>query len=243
MKKYLNIFFTIIGVTMLLIFFGWLSNIQSKTQTINKNPFVTQLNAEKLMSIVNDWRQSQGLQPFSNNDNLCTLADQRVNEIQNDNSHNGFIERVNNQTFGFSYEKLGENLEQGYPNEQEALNHWLSSPEHLKNLKDNFQYSCIKCLNDKCVQEFGNFYPTTTPTPVQTTNERNMFLANNCATQAYKSYMNAVTQLIQQGSYTSNVAQQTYPMYVNGRNGCYTQLGIDPNQSTLPLEPMYPPTN
>lgn len=115
------------------------------------------ISAEKLMSIVNDWRYSQGLQPYTKDARLCDLASERISEIQLDYSHNGFLKREKNRAFGFYYEKLGENLAQGYQSPDETLKAWLISPEHLENLSYNYKYSCLKCENTFCAQEFANF--------------------------------------------------------------------------------------
>lgn len=121
------------------------------------SPQESLISAEKLMSTVNDWRYSQGLQIYKNDERLCELANARAVESQLDFSHKAFYKRVDSSSVGFGYKDLAENLISGYNDENKALNIWLSSPTHLKNLKYNYSHSCIGCDNNYCVQIFANF--------------------------------------------------------------------------------------
>lgn len=116
-------------------------------------PTPAPISSEKLMSVVNDWRQAQGLQIYKENELTCSFAQIRVKEIEINFSHDGF----NGKRMCGNLECwASENLSQGFTTEKDTLNGWLNSPEHLKNLKADYYYSCIKCENNYCAQEFAN---------------------------------------------------------------------------------------
>lgn len=119
----------------------------------NPNPPSTfpLVSSEKLMSVVNNWRHTQGLKPYTKNDWLCEQAEKRVKEIQIDFSHNGFW------NIKGDYRDLAENLSKDIFNEHQHLNGWLNSASHAANLKANYYFSCIRCENNYCVQLFANF--------------------------------------------------------------------------------------
>lgn len=116
-------------------------------------PTLAPFSAEKLMSIVNDWRQTQNLQLYTENETLCKIASERLVEVQSNWSHDGFVAK-HNTYLPNTY--MSENLGRGYDREEELLTSWLNSPSHAANLNKDYQYSCIKCDNNYCVQEFSS---------------------------------------------------------------------------------------
>lgn len=110
-------------------------------------PIVT--NSEKLMINVNNWRLSQGLQPYQSDNWLCDQATLRVYDVRNGISHEGLHLRYEGK-----YD-LSENLSEGYT-EDEALTAWLNSPTHSEILHKNYTHACIRCIDNKCVNLFAN---------------------------------------------------------------------------------------
>lgn len=110
------------------------------------------LSSEKLWNIVNDWRQSRGLQPFQKSEVLCGYALQRMGEIKTDFSHAGF---GGDRWFGSDFKNVGENLAQNMFNEQATLNSWLNSPSHRENLERAYTHACIVTDGNFAVQVFG----------------------------------------------------------------------------------------
>jgi len=114
------------------------------------------LNDKILSSLVNEWRINNNLQPFTKNEKLCEITQNRVKEIQVTYSHIGFIEK-NLSTKHNAY--FGENIGRGYTKEQDILNEWLNSPNHLNNLKNPiYTQTCISCENNYCVQIFSSIF-------------------------------------------------------------------------------------
>lgn len=113
-------------------------------------------NGQILSLFVNNWRSSNNLQTFTSNETLCDIANQRAIDIQTDWSHDKFIPDV--QPLVNKYNAyFGENLAKGYYSEQEILNDWIASPEHLVNLKNpTYTHMCIICIQDYCAQEFSS---------------------------------------------------------------------------------------
>ena len=113
------------------------------------------LDENKLFDLVNIYRQSKGLSMLTKSVVTCGIATLRVNEIQNDFSHDGF--RRNSQKWINSYNLsyLGENLAEDYSSEEIVLSKWLKSSKHRENLMDDYSYSCMRCKNNKCVQIFA----------------------------------------------------------------------------------------
>ncbi len=110
------------------------------------------INQEILWSLVQNWRIENNLQPYTKNQTLCTIASTRLNEVQNNWSHNKFLDR-----FAYKYPSLiGENLAKDWTDEITTFNSWINSPAHLKNLKDSFIYSCLETKDSFAVQIFSS---------------------------------------------------------------------------------------
>lgn len=114
---------------------------------------------DRLWDVVQNWRISQGLAAHAKDSRMCRLAELRLPEIKVNWSHDGF---VNNSHYSAicpdsnCFASMSENLSNGYYSEQENLNGWLNSPAHREALQKNYTYSCIKCQDGYCVQEFAS---------------------------------------------------------------------------------------
>jgi len=156
---------TIITIVVIFLFFallftggfyGIFLTAQGEPTKILDSP--AKLSSEKLWFLIQKWRISQRLQPYIKNQNICKLANLRLPEIMVNFSHEHFLDHSHYREICPQNNcLLGENLSMNALGEQSTLTGWLNSPEHLKNLKANYQYSCIACSNSYCVQEFANF--------------------------------------------------------------------------------------
>lgn len=117
-------------------------------------PTPINLSSDKLSQLVNDWRAQNGYQPYIKSDFDCNFALERIPEIEQNFSHNGFHLRIKEAPVGAT---LGENLAMGYESEQITLTAWLNSPEHLANLKAPYDHSCIQTDGAYAVEIFSYF--------------------------------------------------------------------------------------
>ena len=119
-----------------------------------------------LLSLINDYRESQGLSRLLYDDRLCPFAKKRLSQVHSDWSHSGYRAEVL-KTYCIHCTWSGENLGKGYLSEQEELDAWLASPEHKENIeKAAYTNTCIvsDVANDNgapsnfTVQEFSSAF-------------------------------------------------------------------------------------
>lgn len=117
-----------------------------------RSPTPINIDPDKLLSLVNEWRKENNLAPFTKSERLCKIAQIRLPEIKNNWSHSGFsLERFcDNKCY------LAENLAKDYWNESEILEAWKHSASHSANLKIRLPYSCIVTDNQHIVEIFGS---------------------------------------------------------------------------------------
>lgn len=102
------------------------------------------------------------LSPLAHNERLCPYAQERLDAIKRDFSHDGF-EKTSQQFLGNNrqYNHLGENLIEGeQPTETEEYlsNRWWASTGHRINIIDpKFTDTCVRCTAVHCVQIFAGF--------------------------------------------------------------------------------------
>jgi len=113
------------------------------------------LDSDKIFSLINQYRESQGLTPFEKNDDVCSLAQTRSTEIpaeiNNGTLHSGLYNR------GLPY-WIWENAKYG-SNEDGTVAWWLASPLHHKSIVGDYKYSCVKCTGSYCSELFTSFSP------------------------------------------------------------------------------------
>jgi len=110
------------------------------------------IKAKVLENLVNKWRVDNGYRAFVQDTELCQYAEERATEIKLDWSHDQFSA---DRCAKSSWHRCGENLVRNATTEDWALQAWLNSPTHLRNLKDNYTAMCIACSDNYCAQEFG----------------------------------------------------------------------------------------
>jgi len=113
------------------------------------NPIAPPLSAEKLTALVNEWRVSQGFQPYVKSETLCEIAQKRI-KVGKDN-HAGFYRDYSNYPSVISENSIWNAFD-----ENDALNGWLHSPVHLENLKKFYKYSCTVTDGRNALQIFSN---------------------------------------------------------------------------------------
>lgn len=113
---------------------------------------VPKVDGDKLESKINDYREKHGLSKLPQDQNLCTYASKRAEEIKTEWDHVPFHQ---NRCSGTGYRTCGENLAKDYYTEEATLDGWLASPSHLENIKSNWSATCIKCSDNYCAEEFG----------------------------------------------------------------------------------------
>lgn len=101
-----------------------------------------------LWNLIQDWRVSEGRSKYFEDERLCVIADDRVDDPYR---HDEFIEKYSSYPF-----VLQENLSNGHPSAKSALSGWLNSPGHAETLRKPYKASCVRCLRDYCVQIFSN---------------------------------------------------------------------------------------
>lgn len=99
-------------------------------------------NADELETIrlINEYRVSMGL-------SILTISDHISNKCEEQNTymitnyavnHNGFVDRSENIIKVLGALKVGENIAYNYKTPEAALDAWLKSPEHKKNIEGDF---------------------------------------------------------------------------------------------------------
>lgn len=114
---------------------------------------------DRIWDVVQNWRTSQGLSAHAKDSRMCRLAELRLPEIKVNWSHDQFMNNAHYAEIcpgNNCFSAMSENLSNGYYSEQENLNGWLNSPLHKEALQKNYTYSCIKCSDGYCVQEFAS---------------------------------------------------------------------------------------
>jgi uncharacterized protein YkwD len=111
------------------------------------------LNADKLFSMTNSYRQSKGLPPVQKDDRVCQVASSRAPEIAAEiaggHMHSGIRER--------NLPYWNSEIIITMRTEEEAFNWWINDTIHREAIEGNYTYSCTACHGNACVQEFTNF--------------------------------------------------------------------------------------
>ncbi len=140
-----------IGVLTVVIFQAFdqgNKEVQATTSRIGDDP----INNTNLMRVVNNWKVSQGKEPYIESEFLCRAAELRVVEVQSNWSHNGFhASRFCENCH------VGENLSRGAQTATETLNNWLNSPAHRALLDMSYTHACIVTDGTYAVQLFGYY--------------------------------------------------------------------------------------
>lgn len=152
-KAFIAVFLLLIGGFIIYTDRKPVKKTVAISPTITPTPRIFSEN--KLFMLIQQWKQKEDGYTYSIENNLCKFAEERVNEIQNVNNHKAFYNWKDKQYLS-QYNTIAENLANDWIEEDKLLDAWLNSPGHAKNLKDDYTYTCLRCMKNKCVQLFGN---------------------------------------------------------------------------------------
>ncbi len=106
-----------------------------------------------LWKLVNRWRASEGMAPYTFDEQLCFFAEKRLKRVQRHFTHDGFATIITDVP---TYHDYAENLAQGWTREEDILDAWLSSARHERNLRWPYTHACIVTDGDNVVHIFAN---------------------------------------------------------------------------------------
>jgi uncharacterized protein YkwD len=116
-------------------------------ETMNITPEIKKSyihNADELETIrlINEYRVSMGLNILTINDHISSTCEEQNRYMITNNvvNHNGFVGRSENIIKVLGALKVGENVAYNYKTPEAALNAWLKSPEHKKNIEGDFNH-------------------------------------------------------------------------------------------------------
>lgn len=142
--------YSVLIFLVILVFYLSFRSISSSNTNISKTPSATpfiETIADKLWPLIQDWRRSQGFQPYIKSQELCRIAEDRAKDKLD--YHKGFLEKYSSYPY-----VLAENVCTLAPSNI-VLTNWLSSPPHRATLEKPYKYSCVAC-DKTCVQIFSN---------------------------------------------------------------------------------------
>ncbi|MFB2878979.1 CAP domain-containing protein [Floridanema aerugineum] len=122
---------------------------QDNSEIVAQNPNTLTNLERSIHEQVNKYRQSQKLPPLTLNSAITQQSRLHSQAMANGKvpfSHQGFEQRVNAIEKSVSYNSAGENVayNQGYKDPAtQAVQGWLKSPGHLKNIRGNFNLTGI----------------------------------------------------------------------------------------------------
>jgi len=109
----------------------------------NSPPDTTKINSEKLLTLINQERQSKGLKPFQKSQTLTYIAYLRAKniidtqEFTHEATRSGLSYDKLAIKIGYFYKSLRENLAIGYETEERIIEDWKRSEKHAKNIFTN----------------------------------------------------------------------------------------------------------
>lgn len=121
---------------------------EEKKQIIEPLPDVLSSTSKNPLDQINQYRKSHGLSEASEQSDVCSFAKLRVQEISHSFDHNGFIDRINNNSLPYSsYSLVTENIAQ--VNDINLLvDMWIASPTHEENIRKDTPFICIENIGD-----------------------------------------------------------------------------------------------
>lgn len=128
-----------------------ISNTPTPTPTTSQ-PTDTQSNQiqQYIMNEINKYRESHGLSKVATDPYTCSFAKVRAKEISTNFNHDGFTNRIRNNSIPYPrYSKITENLAMT-SNYKNVVSMWINSPGHAANMRQDTPYVCVEA--------FGNYY-------------------------------------------------------------------------------------
>ena len=119
---------------------------------------------DDLWSKVQSYRLAEGLSKYTESKEICDFAAYRGEKVLgnlsgNNDPHAGFDEDLNGFFDAYCHGSCqgAENVVWDYNNPQEALDTWLNSEGHRKNLEADYKYSCLIDYGSTAIQLFANY--------------------------------------------------------------------------------------
>lgn len=112
------------------------------------NPTATPLATNLLYQIsmlgqINQYRQTFGLSSVSLDTRVCQFATIRAREISQNFNHDGFQQRITEDSFPYnSYSQVVENIALA-DNDSLVVNMWIDSATHAENIRKDTPYVCV----------------------------------------------------------------------------------------------------
>ncbi|QLE01316.1 CAP domain-containing protein [Galbibacter sp. BG1] len=102
-------------------------------------------------TIVNAFRIKEGLEALAFSEEAYSYAEEQTQFMINTGSfkHNNFNERASSLAQLVDAQAVAENIAKDYSTAEEAVNGWVTSPGHLKNIMGNFTHTSVSVANDK----------------------------------------------------------------------------------------------
>jgi uncharacterized protein YkwD len=102
------------------------------------------------MQLINNYRVSIGLNALEKINHVSFKCEEHndymiANDVVN---HNDFVERADNIITLLGAKNVGENVAYNYKTSQAALDAWLLSPEHKKNIEGNYTHFGLSVETD-----------------------------------------------------------------------------------------------
>lgn len=114
------------------------------------NEFALTSSEQYIMNKINEFRSSQGLGAVKPDNYTCDFARTRAEEISKSFNHDGFRNRIENNSLPYpSYSQVTENIAMT-SNYQDVVNMWINSPGHAENMRKDTPFVCVK--------QHGNYY-------------------------------------------------------------------------------------
>lgn len=122
--------------------------VVSNIATTNDTP--KSLDGGKYFNLVNGYRTSRGLPALKWKLNLCEYAKARSQQATTEFNHDQYRADEERRYTEICPEcgAMGENLSQGYPNEEMALQGQIKSPTHNENMLRDWSWGCVM-VNDR----------------------------------------------------------------------------------------------
>ncbi len=115
----------------------------SPTPTFTPTPAPTSDVSSYLINEVNKYRASQGLSPVQTNDQTCSFAATRAQEIATSFGHDGFTSRLNSKTLPYTtWSRVTENIAMT-SDYQHVVPMWINSAGHAANMRADTPFVCI----------------------------------------------------------------------------------------------------
>jgi uncharacterized protein YkwD len=119
----------------------------SVTSTTNETPLAVvdysySSSEIEAMKLINNYRVSVGLNALEKRNHISYKSEEHDNYMITNNviSHDNFVARSENIMKVLGASTVGENVASGYSTAQAALDAWLASPAHKKNIEGNFTH-------------------------------------------------------------------------------------------------------